>query len=131
MDGFWSLSIHNDTIVPSKESINCLSVGTKNIDLELAADGRTPFRTRRRSDRSGVARQLASRPQGRLIALRPRLSAKAGDRGRRLWCKNESTVPKRNVSLWQRAPKGRVISGERFHSESCQWMRKLTSGLAG
>jgi hypothetical protein len=36
-----------------------------------------------------------------------------------------------NVCCWQCAPKARIISGGRFHPESCRLIRKLTSGLCG
>ena len=35
------------------------------------------------------------------------------------------------VRYWQCASKARIISGGRFHPESCRLIRKLTSSLAG
>ena len=35
------------------------------------------------------------------------------------------------VASWQCAPKARIISGGRFHPESCRLIWKLTSGSAG
>jgi hypothetical protein len=43
--------------------------------------------------------------------------------------KNTSETP--YVAIWQCAPKARIISGGRFHPESCRLIRKLTSGLVG
>ncbi len=37
----------------------------------------------------------------------------------------------KNVRIWQCAPKARIISGGRFHPESCRLIWKLTSGSAG
>jgi hypothetical protein len=36
-----------------------------------------------------------------------------------------------NVEEWECAPKARIISGGRFHPESCRLIRKLTSGSCG
>ena len=36
-----------------------------------------------------------------------------------------------NVAYWQCAPKAGIISGGRFHPESCRLIRKLTRSLAG
>jgi hypothetical protein len=37
----------------------------------------------------------------------------------------------RDVAYWPCAPKARIISGGRFHPESCRLIWKLTSGSAG
>ena len=39
-------------------------------------------------------------------------------------------IDRLNVGDWKCAPKARIISGGRFHPESCRLIRKLTSGLA-
>ena len=83
VNGFWSLSIYNEHHFFVANPINRFSVGTKNKDLKLAADGSLTIYVQADAptDR-GAARQLAAGAERRLLALRPRLLAETGGHGR-------------------------------------------------
>ena len=61
MNGFWSLSIYNEHHFFVANAINRFSVGTKNKELKLAADGSLTIYVQAEAptDR-GAARQLAA-----------------------------------------------------------------------
>ena len=105
VNGFWSLSIYNEHHFFVANPINRFSVGTKNKDLKLAADGSLTIYVQAEAPTDPrSARQLVARAERRFLALRPRLLAEGGDywmaRGhRRRRCKAGGELRRRGIDV--------------------------------